>query len=158
MKVYGFFLAGIGVFFGIIGIIYWFTSYEDGGFLMLIGSALLGLFPGSYYLWWSSQDEAPGRRRRRADIAEGAGTIESFPGSSIWPFILGMGALFTVLTFVFGLWLAPLGAALLLSGAIGATVESRRGGNVPVAPRQSGVRHRLTGTAGGTMRPNPLPL
>ena len=37
MKVYGLFLAGIGVFFGIIGLIYWFTSYEDGGFLMLIG-------------------------------------------------------------------------------------------------------------------------
>jgi hypothetical protein len=41
-----------------------------------------------------------------------------------------MGALFTTLTFVFGLWLAPLGAALLLSGAIGGTVESRRGGTI----------------------------
>ena len=48
-----------------------------------------------------------------------------------------MGALFTVLTFVFGLWLAPLGAALLLSGAIGATVESRRGGEMPVGARQT---------------------
>ena len=43
-----------------------------------------------------------------------------------------MGALFAVLTFIFGLWLAPLGAALMLSGAIGATVESRRGKNPPV--------------------------
>ncbi len=43
-----------------------------------------------------------------------------------------MGALFTVLTFIFGLWLAPLGGALILSGAIGATVESRRGQNPPV--------------------------
>jgi lipopolysaccharide export LptBFGC system permease protein LptF len=41
-----------------------------------------------------------------------------------------MGALFTVLTFVFGLWLAPLGAALLLVAAIGGTTESRRGGTV----------------------------
>ncbi len=138
MKVYGLFLAGIGVFFGVIGLVYWFTSYEDGGFLMLIGSALLGLFPGSYYLWWSSKRKPQADDDPSADIAEGAGAIESFPGSSIWPFILGMGALFTVLTFVFGLWLAPLGAALLLSGAIGATVESRRGGIVPVPAAPAG--------------------
>jgi hypothetical protein len=130
MKVYGLFLVGLGVFFGIIGTIYWFTSYEDGGFLMLIGSALLGLFPGSYYLWWSFRMKSQPDDDASADIDEGAGTIDSFPGSSIWPFILGMGALFTTLTFVFGLWLAPLGAALLLSGAIGGTVESRRGGTI----------------------------
>ena len=131
MKVYGLFLAGIGVFFGIIGLIYWFTAYEDGGFLMLIGSALLGLFPGSYYLWWSTHQKPQPDDDPSADIAQGAGTIDSFPGSSIWPFVLGMGALFTMLTFVFGLWLAPLGGALILSAAIGATVESRRGG-IPV--------------------------
>ena len=70
MRIYGLFLAGIGVFFAIIGLVYWFTSYEDGGFLMLIGSALLGLFPGSYYLWWSAHmkpqaDDDPGRGHRR---------------------------------------------------------------------------------------------
>ena len=117
-------------------LVYWFTSYEDGGFLMLIGSALLGLFPGSYYLWWSAKGKTQADDDPGADIAEGAGAIDSFPGSSIWPFILGMGALFTVLTFVFGLWLAPLGAALLLSGAVGATVESRRGGTVPTGVAQ----------------------
>ena len=128
MRNYGLFLAGIGVFFGIIGIVYWLTSYEDAGFLMLMGSMLLGLLPGSYYLWWSYKMKPQPDDDPKADMAEGAGTVESFPGSSIWPFILGMGALFTVLTFVFGLWLAPIGAALLLSAAIGGTMESRRGG------------------------------
>ncbi len=60
----------------------------------------------------------------------GAGTVESFPGSSIWPFVLGMGAMFAVLTFVFGLWMAPIAATLILSAAIGGTMESRRGGAV----------------------------
>jgi hypothetical protein len=128
MRTYGYFLAGIGLFFAVIALVYWFSSYEDGGFLMLIGSALLGLFPGSYYLWWSSKMKPQADDDPAADVAEGAGTVESFPGSSIWPFILGMGALFTVLTFVFGLWMAPLAATLILSGAIGGTVESRRGG------------------------------
>jgi hypothetical protein len=31
---------------------------------------------------------------------------------------------------VFGLWLAPLAAALIISAAVGVTVESRRGGAV----------------------------
>ena len=126
VKIYGLFLAGIGVFFGIIGVIYWFTSYEDGGFLMLIGSALLGLFPGSYYLWWSSKMKPQADDDPAADIAEGAGAVDSFPGSSIWPFILGMGALFTVLTFVFGLWLAPLGGAC--SSRVPSGPRSRAGG------------------------------
>ena len=92
MRVNGVFLSGIGVFFGIIGLIYWFFSYEDGGFMMLIGSALLGLLPGSYYLWWSYKMKPQPDDDPTAEVAAGAGTIESFPGSSIWPFVLGMGA------------------------------------------------------------------
>ena len=130
MKVIALFLVGIGVFFGIIAGVYWFTAYEDAGFLMLIGSAFLGLLPGSYYLWWSRR-----MRPLEGDVADatpssGAGVIDSFPGSSIWPFLLGMGALFATLTFIFGLWLAPIALALGLSAIIGGVIESRRGGTV----------------------------
>ena len=130
MRVSGLFLGAVGIFFAIIAGVYWFTSYEDAGFLMLIGSAGLGLLPGSYYLWWSYKMKPQPDDDPDADVAAGAGSVESFPGSSIWPFILGMGAMFTVLTFALGLWLAPLAGALILSAAIGATVESRRGGTV----------------------------
>jgi len=130
MRVSAVFLACTGIFFAIIGIVYWFTSYEDAGFLMLVGSALLGLLPGSYYLWWSYKMKPQFNDDPEGEIAEGAGTIESFPGSSIWPFLLGMGAMFAAMTFVFGLWLAPIAAALIISAAIGVTVESRRGGAV----------------------------
>jgi hypothetical protein len=130
MRIDGLFLAGTGVFFAVIGGIYWFTSYEDAGFLMLMGSALLGLLPGSYYLWWASKMKPRPDDDPDASIEEGAGAVDAFPGSSIWPFVLGMGAMFAALTFVFGLWLAPLAAALILSAAIGVTVESRRGGAV----------------------------
>jgi hypothetical protein len=130
MRVDGLVLGGIGVFFAIIAGVYWFTSYEDAGFLMLIGSALLGLLPGSYYLWWSYKMKPRLDDDPEGSIAEGAGAVDSFPGSSIWPFILGMGAMFAALTFVFGLWMAPLAAALIVSAAVGVTVESRRGGAV----------------------------
>jgi len=130
MRVNGAILAIIGIFFGIIAVVYWFTAYEDAGFLMLIGSALLGLLPGGYYLWWSSRMKPLEGDEPDATVSDGAGTIDSFQGSSIWPFLLGMGAMFATLTFVFGLWLAPIALALGLSAVIGGVVESRRGGTI----------------------------
>ena len=130
MRVNGTFLALIGVFFGIIAIIYWFTAYEDAGFLMLIGSALPRPAPRRLLPVVVPADAAARGRRARCHAEHGAGVIDSFPGSSIWPFLLGMGALFATLTFAFGLWLAPIAAALGLSAVIGGVVESRRGGTV----------------------------
>ena len=74
-------------------------------------------------------------------MADGAGPIEAFPGSSIWPFVLGMGAMFTVLTFVFGLWLAPIGGALILQRG------HRRHGGEPTR------RHRLSRAGGSAPGP-----
>ena len=68
--------------------------------------------------------------RTDASMEEGAGVIGSFPASSIWPFVLGMGLFLMVLSMVFGLWLIAPGAALVVSSVIGVTVESRRGGTI----------------------------
>jgi len=130
MRTNGVILSLIGIFFGIIALFYWFTSYEDAGFLMLIGSALLGLGPGAYYLWWSKRMSPLEGDVPDATVSDGAGVIDAFPGSSIWPFLLGMAALFATLTFIFGLWLAPIAIALGLSAVIGGVMESRRGGTV----------------------------
>jgi hypothetical protein len=97
---------------------------------MLAGTTLLGLLPGSYYLWWSRRMKPRPEDRTDASIEEGGGVIGSFPNSSIWPFILGMGLFLIVLSTVFGLWLLAPGASLVLSALIGVTVESRRGGTV----------------------------
>jgi len=123
-------LLGIAVFFGLVGIAYWFWSYEQGGTMMLVGTTLLGFVPGSYYLWWSHRMKPRPEDRTDATIEEGHGVIGSFPNSSIWPFVLGMGLFLVVLSLVFGLWLLAPGFALVLSALVGVTVESRRGGTV----------------------------
>jgi len=123
-------LIGIAVFFGIIGAVYWFWAYEQGGTMMLVGTTLLGLLPGAYYFWWSRRMVPRPEDRNDASIEDGSGVIGSFPNSSIWPFVLGMGLFLVVLAAVFGLWLLAPGFALVLSAAIGVTVESRRGGTV----------------------------
>jgi len=145
MKIESVFLLGVGVFFGCIGLIYWFISYEDGGGMMLLGTCLLGLLPGSFYFYWHRRfhgyrfffwgklDRVVGDRpedRADATIADGAGVVSSFPGSSIWPFVLGTGAFLTLLALVFGVWLIIPGLGLLLTALIGVTAESRRGGHV----------------------------
>ena len=130
MRIEALLLLGIAVFFGLVGIAYWFWSYEQGGTMMLVGTTLLGFVPGSYYLWWSHRMKPRPEDRTDATIEEGHGVIGSFPNSSIWPFVLGMGLFLVVLSLVFGLWLLAPGFALVLSALVGVTVESRRGGTV----------------------------
>jgi Cytochrome c oxidase subunit IV len=129
VRVEALFLLFLGVFFGLVGLVYWFWSYEDGGGVMLLGATLLGFLPGSYYFFWHRR---MGNRLedRDAEIAEGAGEIDSFPSSSIWPFVMGMGAFTTVLGLVFGIWFLFLGIPLILTALTGVTAESRRGGRV----------------------------
>ncbi|HEY7947511.1 MAG TPA: cytochrome c oxidase subunit 4 [Acidimicrobiales bacterium] len=130
MRIEALFLIGIAVFFGIVGAVYWFWAYEQGGTMMLVGTTLLGLLPGAYYFWWSRRMTPRPEDRTDATVAEGSGVIGSFPNSSIWPFVLGMGLFLVVLAAVFGLWLLAPGFALVLSALVGVTVESRRGGAV----------------------------
>ena len=137
MRVEALFLIGVAVFFSITDAVYWFWGYhylslgpEQSGTVMLIGTVLLGLLPGSYYYWWSRRMKPRPEDRPDASIEEGAGVIGAFPDSSIWPFVLGMGLFLVMLSIVFGLWLLAPGFVLVVSAAVGVTVESRRGGTV----------------------------
>ncbi|MGD0320697.1 MAG: cytochrome c oxidase subunit 4 [Acidimicrobiales bacterium] len=130
MRVEALLLLGVGVFFAVVGVVYWFWGYEQGGTMMLIGTVALGLVPGSYYLWWARRMKPRPEDRADGALSEGAGVIGSFPSSSVWPFVFAMGIFLVVLALVFGTWLMGPGFALVLSAAVGYSVESRRGGNV----------------------------
>ncbi|HZT65925.1 MAG TPA: cytochrome c oxidase subunit 4 [Acidimicrobiales bacterium] len=121
---------GTALFFFVVCIAYWFTSYEHAGSVMLLLTAFLGFLPGSYLYWWGHHMRARPEDRDTADLEDGAGTVGAFPSSSIWPFAMGMGAAATALAFVFGEWPAILGAGAMAAVLIGYTVESRRGGYV----------------------------
>jgi hypothetical protein len=120
-------LIGLGLFFGVLFATYWFWSHETSGSVMLFASIFLGLLPGSYYLWWSRRMHARPSDRDDATIADGAGVVETFPGSSIWPFILGMGAMCLGLSLVFGTWFVVPTIGLVIWALLGAVTESRRG-------------------------------
>jgi hypothetical protein len=133
VRIEALFLLGVAAFFGVVGVLYWFWAYDgttSGGTMMLIGTTLLGFVPGSYYLWWSHRMKPRPEDRPDASIEDGSGVIGSFPASSVWPFVLGMGLFLMVLSMVFGLWLIAPGFSLVITAGIGVTVESRRGGTV----------------------------
>ncbi len=130
MKIEASFLLGVAAFFGVVAVGYWLWSYEPAGTAMLVGTVLLGFVPGSYYYWWSRRMKPRPEDLPDATVEQGSGAIGTFPGSSIWPFVLGMGLFLIVLALVFGAWLLAPGGALVVSALVGVTAESRRGGTV----------------------------
>jgi Cytochrome c oxidase subunit IV len=119
----------LGVFFLALAIVYWFMSKESGGSIMIFAGSLLCFMPGSYYGWWAKRMAPHPQDSKTGDHSEAAGVVATFPGTSIWPFTLGMGAFFTVLALVFGIWLLLPGLALVVWALLGGTAEGRRGGH-----------------------------
>jgi len=122
-------LLFLGTFFGLMMVVYWFWSHENAGSVMMFCGMLLCFLPGSYYYFWSRRmkpraEDDPTPRRRQAPESSAR-----FPGTSIWPFTLGMGAFFVVLALVFGIWLLVPGLGLVFWALIGGTAEGRRGGH-----------------------------
>ena len=128
MRHEAYFLLFLGVFGAIVAIIYGLLSAEWAGTAMLTGFFLLGIFPGGYYYWWSKRMTPRAEDNPRAEPADGAGVVGTFPSSSIWPFVLGLGAAAVGLALVFGFWTAIVGFFLALSAVIGVVMESRHGG------------------------------
>lgn len=128
MKLEARLLISLGIFFGVMCAVYWLWSKEDAGGVMMFGGMLMGFLPGSYYFFWSRRMKARAEDRDDADVADGEGVIATFPGSSIFPFTLGMGCFLIALSMAFGTWLALPGIGLLIWALLGATAESRRGG------------------------------
>lgn len=125
MKVESLFYLGITAFFILIGTIYWFTSYEDAGTTMLAASSLLGLLAGGYLLFQARKFPPRPEDRPDATLAEGAGRVDRFPASTVWPFVFGFGATVLATGFVFGVWVVLGGAIVLVFGVIGMIRQSR---------------------------------
>lgn len=128
MRVEAKILLGLGLFFGLMCAVYWNWSLENAGGVMMFAGMLLCFLPGLYYYWWSRRMPTRPEDNPQATREEGAGVVGAFPGTSIWPFVLGMGAFTIVLSLVFGIWLLVPGLGLAGWAFLGGTSEGRRGG------------------------------
>lgn len=121
-------LIVLGTIFGLMSALYWFWGHEDAGGVMIFAAMLLCFVPGFYYRWWSRRMRPRPEDDPDATPAHGAGVVGTFPGTSIWPFTLGMGAFFVAISLVFGIWFLVPGIGLAAWALFGGTAEGRRGG------------------------------
>ena len=120
MRTEGRLLVAVGAFVLLGAAVYWFTAYEESGTTMLALAGALGLMIGGYLL-------LEGRRLPDPEPEPVAGLDEAYlPHASIWPFVVGVGAVLLVNGLLLGLWAAVPGAIVLLAGLVGFSRQSRR--------------------------------
>jgi hypothetical protein len=111
----------IGSFVVFLAVLYWFTSYEDAGTVLLALSAVLALWFGTYL--WLQQRRAPAS----TDGADAplAGGPQYLPHASAWPFAIGLGSATVANGLVLGIWVIVPGVALMVLGIGGFIHQSR---------------------------------
>jgi hypothetical protein len=117
------FAAG-GAFFLLATAIYWFASAEYAGTVLLGVCAPATLLVAA---WLLLQHRRVGERpedRGDADPSEGAGEVGYFPTSSVWPLVLGAGAVVLANALVFGIALVVPGVILVAIAVVGYAVEA----------------------------------
>ena len=119
------FLLGAGSFGVLVGVVYWFISYEDAGFVMLSLMGVASALIGGYLLY-------RGYASRRAEddpdahYGEYAGEeVGRFSSGSIWPLVMGVGTALALQGFIFGAWLLGFGLVVFAWAVIGFMLESR---------------------------------
>lgn len=115
------FTAGVfanGAFFFAIGAaIYWFTSNEPAGTVLL---ALTGVLCLVLVVFIGRHARRPAAPEDQPDLpAAVASDVGSFPTASPWPIILAAGATLLGLALAYGTWLLLAGAAIVLLAAVG---------------------------------------
>ena len=129
MKTEGNIFAGLAVFFLVIATIYWFTSDQDAGSVLLLTTAFLGTIPGAYLILTSRKHPPRPEDQTEASVADGAGTRAGLPSPSTacGPLSSPSGLAIAGLGLVFGIWMALPGFLLVAIGVPSAILEGRRG-------------------------------
>lgn len=120
---------GAAVFLAATGLLYWFTSYENAGTVMLgFSFAAYALLGGFLLMVWHRRKRIP-RPEDNPDGTheDGAGEVAFFPAASIWPAGIGLGAIFCAVALIYGNWYWVIGLPLIIGAVIGFTVEAESG-------------------------------
>jgi hypothetical protein len=113
--------VAVGGLVTVMGAIYWATSDDEAGIVLLVISAVLA-FWSALYLWLQL------RRLRRPTaeaVAAESEEPEYLPHASVWPFAIGLGAATLANGLVLGIWVLVPGAALTALGVGGFVRQSR---------------------------------
>jgi predicted MFS family arabinose efflux permease len=107
---------GISLFMALIGVVYWFASYEPAGTTMLGLSSALAAVCGVYLQIQNEHTDAEHDQEEEHYL----------PHSSVWPFGIGVGAVLAVNGLIVGVGYAIPGLVVLAVAIAGLISQSRR--------------------------------
>jgi hypothetical protein len=119
---------GISAFVALSAAVYWFASYEQAGTTLLALASALSLLSGGYLFLQdrrgvdTHQERGPGRQ----DAPAQAEAELYLPHSSVWPLVVGVGAVLAVNGMILSLAYAAPGVVLVAAGLAGMAMQSRR--------------------------------
>jgi hypothetical protein len=128
VRTFGRVLLATGLFGVGVGTVYWFLTYERAGSVLLVMYGVTALVIAGYALLRAPRRGAEPEPEDRADaeVGDGAGRpVGSFHVASPWPVWLAAGATLTAAGLAFGLYLVPVGVAVLVVAVLGLMRESR---------------------------------
>jgi cytochrome c oxidase subunit IV len=128
VRVTGRLFAGIAIFFGLVGIVYWLLAKEPAGAAALVFTGGLGFLIAFYFLFTAKRVEPLPEDDDDGEIADAAGEYGFFSPHSWWPLPIGAGSAVIALGLAFeSWWLILLGVAVLMFGVTGLLFEYYRG-------------------------------
>lgn len=128
MRVTGLLFAGIAVFFGLVGSVYWLLSGEPAGAAALIFTGGLGFLIAFYFLFTAKRVEPLPEDDEEGEVADVAGEYGFFSPHSWWPLPIGLGAAVIALGLCFLMWwMIGLGVVILMVSVTGLLFEYYRG-------------------------------
>jgi FtsH-binding integral membrane protein len=113
---------GLGVFIAVASSVYYVSSEEWRGSVMLLVLALSSLYLGLVFRGALRRASVPATKEAMADEE----ISEAHVGPTIWPFVISLAALLVVVATVVAAWVMIPGLILLLAAGIGWIVDIRR--------------------------------
>jgi hypothetical protein len=114
--------AGIGLFIAVIAVIYWFSSYDYAGTVMLgLASGLSFLSAG--YLFVQDRESTKPHASVEGEVAA---ERQYLPHASLWPFGIGVGAFLAFNGLILGFAYAVPGAIVISVSIAGLVAQTRR--------------------------------
>ena len=124
MKTSWVLFGGIGLFYVLMGSIYWTIGGDPAGIACLFLSAALALLV-SFYVWFTQKriGQILPEDRPTAEIADGAGELGFYSPHSWWPLPVAMSAMAMGISLVIGWWLTLISLGALVISIIGFVTE-----------------------------------
>lgn len=119
--------GGVGVFIVVIGVLYWFVSYEHAGSTLLALAAVLALMTAAYVAWPRKGHDTDGGEDGGHELEPGHDPHDGvwFPQASIWPFAIGAGMALIANGLLLGRWLV-IPASVFLAWSIAGLIRQGR--------------------------------